>query len=41
MLNTGNCELLDAEVGILARLLSSSPLRMLCLQHTGEPGAVL
>lgn len=32
---SGNCELLDAEVGILARLLSSSPLRMLCLQHTG------
>ena len=34
-LPAGSCEVLDADVGILPRLLGSSPLRMLCLQHTG------
>ena len=35
--HAGDSGLLDADVGILARLLSSSPLRMLCLQDTGTP----
>ena len=36
--SAGGSDSLDEDViDILPRLLSSSPLRMLCLQHTGTP----